>query len=76
MGLCTAPYKMLLFRAYTTVRGSCNIELAHLKKEEEEEEEEKHFGCFGAFWFSTFMMLFQATRDLVGHENTCIYCVY
>ena len=24
----------------------------------------------GAFWFSTLMMFFHNTRDLVGHENT------
>ena len=33
MGSCTAQYKMLLFRAQTSVRGWRNNELAHLKKE-------------------------------------------
>ena len=41
MGLCTAQCKLLLFCAKTIVRGSCNSELAHLKKKEEEEEEEE-----------------------------------
>ena len=60
--MCTAPYKMLLFHVQTTV-SSRNVGLALL-------EEEKHFGHFAAFWFDTFLMLFHATRGLVGHENT------
>ena len=58
MGLCTAPYKMLLFCVQTSVRGSRSIELARLKtpKEEEEEEEEerkkeKHLAHFASSWF-------------------------
>ena len=75
MGSCTARYKMLLFRAYTSARGWRSIELARLKTEEEEEEEEEEekeeeFGRFGAFWFGTFVMLFRATRGLVDHKNT------
>jgi len=49
------------------MRSSHSIELVHLNKEK---EEEKHFGRFFAFWFDTFVMLFYATRGLVGHENT------
>jgi len=52
------------------VRSSRNVELARLKKKEERKKKEKHFDRFAAFWFGTFVMLFRATRDLVGHENT------
>ena len=54
------------------MRGSRNIELTHLKKQEEEvgEEEEKQFGHFGAVWLGTFMILFCATRSLVGCKHT------
>ena len=38
MGLCTTPYKMLLFCVQTIVSGSCYIKLAHLKKERKKKE--------------------------------------
>ena len=41
-----------------------NFELAHLKK-----KNEKHFCCLVTFWFSTFTILFRATRSLVSHET-------
>ena len=34
------------------------------------EKKEKQFGRFGAFWFGTFVILFCAIRDIVGHGNT------
>ena len=42
---------------------SHDIELAHLKKKTD-------FGCFVAFCFNTFDILFCATTSVVGHENT------
>jgi len=53
-----------------TVKELCNFELARLKKKE------KHFAPFASSWFSTFMMLFYATRGLVGHENTRRWMVH
>ena len=61
---------MVLFRAKTIVRGSRSVELAHLKKKEEERRMKTDFGSLVTFWFSTFVMLFRATRSLAGHENT------
>jgi len=54
------------------VRCSHNIELAHLAEERKKERRRrrKHFGHFAAFWFGTFMMVFCASRGLVGRENT------
>jgi len=43
MGQCTAPCKMLAFRARTIMRDPDNIELVYLKKKEEEGK------CFGHF---------------------------
>jgi len=60
---------MMLFRAKTIVRGSRSIELAHLKKKEEERRTKTDFGSLVTFWFSTFMMLFCATRSLSGDET-------
>jgi len=60
--------KMLPFRVKTIVRGSGNVELATLKKEEERRKEEKHFGRFSSFWFGTFTKLFRAARSL-SHKN-------
>ena len=51
------------------MRSSRNVELARLKKKEERKKE-KHFDRFAASWFGTFVMLFRATKGLVGHENT------
>jgi len=53
MGLCTAQYKLVLFRAKT---------IAFSKKK-------KIFGRFSAFWFNAFTMLFSASKGYVGHEN-------
>ena len=41
-----------------------------VQEEEEEEEERRYFGRLATFCFIAFMVLFCATRRLVGHENT------
>ena len=51
MGWCTAQFKMLLFCVKTTMKESCNFEVALL-------EERKHFGRLVTFCFGTFAMLF------------------
>ena len=68
MGWYTAQCKMP-FCAKTVVKESCSFELACLKKMKKKKEERK-FGHLATFWFGTFMMLFHATRHVVGHENT------
>jgi len=47
------------------IQQSCII-ITFQEEEEEEKEERKTFW----FWFSTFVMLFSATRCVVHHENT------
>jgi len=65
MGLCTGPYKLMLF--HVCARGSCSIELAHLKKEE---DTKKKFARFVSSWFDTFVMFSRTTWSIGGHENT------
>ena len=73
MGWCTAQCKMLLFCLKTIIKESPSFELAHLKKKvkkkerKKERKKEKHFGSLMTFWFSTFVMLFCATRRVVHH---------
>ena len=43
------------------------------------EEEKERIGCLATFWFSTFAVLFLATRHVVDHENTwrrMVCCLY
>jgi len=49
------------------MRGSHNIELAHLKKKGRRKE--KHLSRFASSLFGNFAMLSCATGSLVGHEN-------
>lgn len=63
MGQCTAPCKMLAFRARTIMRDPDNIELVHLKKKEAEGK------CFGHFTALQFGNAFGATRSLVGYAK-------
>jgi len=46
---------------------SCNFELARLKKRKKKKKE-THFGHLATFWFSTFVILFRATRCVVHQE--------
>jgi len=51
------------------VKGSFIFEPAHLKQKKKKKKERKHFVCLVTPWFSTFVMLFCATRLVVDHEN-------
>ena len=54
MGWCTAQWKMLLFFE-TTVKESCNFELAHLKKEKKKKKKEGK-----TFWLpADFLVLYR-----------------
>ena len=77
--------KMMLFCAKTIVKESHNFELAHLKKKRKKEgkrKKENHYCCLAIFRFSTFLILFHATRliSLQDFERVflytfCIYCM-
>jgi len=64
MGWCTAQFKMLLFCVKTTMKESCNFELALLNKNK------KTFGRLVTFYFGTFAILFCTTGCVTRHENT------
>ena len=70
MGWYTAQNKMLLFCEKMVMKES----LVHLKQKKKQKKKKKKarktFGCLATFWFDTFLMLFHATRYVVGHENT------
>ena len=73
-GTCTAQCKLLLFCVKAVVKGSFILEPAHLKqkkkkKKKERKKERKHFVHLVTPLFSTFVMLFCATRLVVDHEN-------
>ena len=67
MGWCTAQCKMLLFCLKIIIKESPSFELKK-KVKKKERKKEKHFGSLMTFWFSFFVMLFCATRRVVGHE--------
>ena len=40
------------------------------QQQQRQQQQQQHFGCLATFWFGTFVMIFRATMNLVGHENT------
>lgn len=74
MGQCTAPCKMLAFRARTIIRDPDNIELVYLKKKEKEEG--KCFGHFTALYFGNAFWCHQESCWVCKDESYAVIKAY